>query len=156
MIKAMLAGVILIGGMQAGIAMAADAPHAVGIAGSAINVTDMDAQVKFYTEVVGLKVANTMKLPNGSETLLSAGDQQGGPILALAKVDNMQPKAGKESYGRVILRVSDNEAMAKNIVAAGGSIHSTVDLPNGMKIIFANDPEGFMIELLQAGSAAGH
>src|SRR5690606_2175389 len=53
MIKAMLAGVILIGGMQAGIAMAADAPHAVGIAGSAINVTDMDAQVKFYTEVVG-------------------------------------------------------------------------------------------------------
>jgi predicted enzyme related to lactoylglutathione lyase len=141
--------------MGIGAAMAADAPHAVGIAGSSINVTDMDAEVKFYTEVVGLKVANTMKLPNGSETLLSAADQQGGPILALAQVDNMQPKAGKESYGRVILRVSDNEAMAKNIVAAGGSIHSTVDLPNGMKIIFAQDPEGFMIELLQAGTG-GH
>lgn len=138
-----------------GTAMAADMPHAVGIAGSAINVTDMDAEVKFYTEVVGLKIANTMKLPNGSETLLSTGDQ-GGPILALAKVDNMQPRPGKESYGRVILRVSDNEALAKAIVAAGGSIHSTVDLPGGMKIIFANDPEGYMLELLQAGPAAGH
>lgn len=156
MIKTVLAGVILAGSMHlgAGAALAADMPHAVGIAGSGINVMNMDAEVKFYTEVVGLKVANTMKLPNGMETLLSTGEP-GAPILALAKVDNMKPEHGKGSYGRVILRVSDNEAMAKNIVAAGGSIHSTVDLPNGGKIIFANDPEGFMIELLQAGGA-GH
>ena len=132
-------------------AQAADMPHAVAIAGSAINVTDMDKEVKFYTDVVGLKVVNTMKLPNGTETLMGTG-AQGGPILALAQVQGMEPKSGKESYGRVILRVTDNEAMAKAVVAAGGSIDSTA--PFGKSTIyFVRDPEGFMLELLSAPPA---
>jgi lactoylglutathione lyase len=153
--RTVLAGIILAASlsMVTGAARAADTPHAVGIGGSGINVTDMDAQVEFYTEVIGLKIARRLDLANGKEVLLRAGDGEDGPILALAKVDNMKPKPGKESYGRVILRVTNNEAMAERIVEAGGSIHSTVDLPSGEMIIFARDPEGFMIELLQAEPA---
>ncbi len=118
----------------------------------ALNVPDLEAAEKYYTEVLGFKRQGTYP-PDGKnviEIFLSAPGQ-GGAGLALAKLNNDPLPEGKGRYGRLILNTSDAKAVAKRAEKAGAKIREiTIPGDNPPVIIFFHDPNGYEIELYQA------
>ncbi len=118
----------------------------------ALNVPDLEAAEKYYTDVLGFKRRGTYP-PDGKnviEIFLSAPGQ-GGAGLALAKLNNDPLPEGKGRYGRLILNTSDAKAVAKLAEKAGAKIREiTIPGDNPPVIIFFHDPNGYEIELYQA------
>lgn len=118
----------------------------------ALNVPDLEAAEKYYTEVLGFKRMGTYP-PDGKnviEIFLSAPGQ-GGASLALAKLNDDPLPEGKGRYGRFILNTADAMAVAKRAEKAGATIREvTIPGDNPPVIIFFHDPNGYEIELYQA------
>ncbi len=118
----------------------------------ALNVPDLEAAEKYYTEVLGFKTVGTYP-PDGKNVIeiFLRAPGGGGAGLALAKLNNDPLPEGKGRYGRFILNTSDAWAVAKRAEAAGAKIRE-VKIPgdNPPVIIFFHDPNGYEIELYQA------
>jgi catechol 2,3-dioxygenase-like lactoylglutathione lyase family enzyme len=128
--------------------LAADGPM---IAGAALNSPDQDKEVKFYTEVMGLKqVGNKMKVAEGTEVILSMDGTFKAPIIAIT---DFPTKAGRQSFGRLIFNSPDAGSVAAKIKAAGYKVEQAKSTTGGPapQVYFITDPDGYTIEVFQAG-----
>ncbi len=120
--------------------------------GAAINVVDLQREVEFYTNGLGMKIG--MKLPLGptrTETILTFGSDPSQPTILL--MHDTGPNAPRKiehgnNFSRLVIRVADIRALAARLTALGYA-HDEVRTSHGYHIMMLNDPEGFRIELIQ-------
>lgn len=122
-----------------------------------LRVGDLDRSIRFYTEVLGMKLLRRTDYPDGKFTLAFVGYQNetDGAVLELTfnwGVDKYDPGTG---YGHIALEVDDAYAACAEIRRRGGTVtREAGPMKHGSTVIaFVRDPDGYMIELIQKKSA---
>lgn len=120
-----------------------------------IRVGDLQRSVRFYTEVLGMKLLRTRDYPDGNFTLafVGYGPESEGAVIELTfnyGVDRYDLGTG---FGHIALEVADAKAACDEIRRRGGKVvREAGPMKHGSTIIaFLEDPDGYRIELIQAG-----
>lgn len=121
-----------------------------------IRVGDLDRSIKFYTDVLGMKLLRKRDYPDGKFTLAFVGY---GPESEQAVIE-LTYNWGTTSYdlgagfGHVALEVDDIYAACAQIKQRGGKVvRAAGPMKHGTSVIaFVEDPDGYKIELIQKGT----
>ncbi len=117
-----------------------------------LRVIDLERSIRFYTEILGLKLHSQKKYPDGKFTLAFLGN--GGdtePYLELThNWDTLSYDKGN-AYGHMAFGTSNIYETCHAIEKIGGKI---VRQPGPMKhgntvIAFVEDPDGYRVELIE-------
>lgn len=118
-----------------------------------LRVGDLDRSLKFYTEVLGMRLLRRTDYPDGKFTLAFVGYQSEveGAVLELTYnwgVDQYDIGTG---YGHVALEVTDAHAACAEIKRRGGTVtREAGPMKHGSTVIaFVQDPDGYKLELIQ-------
>ena len=113
---------------------------------------DLERSVRFYTEVLGMRLLRQKDYPDGKFTLafLGYGDESDNTVIELTYnwgVDSYDMGSG---YGHIAIEVDDVYKAAEDIRARDGKILREAGPMNaGTTIIaFVEDPDGYPIELI--------
>jgi predicted enzyme related to lactoylglutathione lyase len=113
-------------------------------------VSDVDAAIPFYTDMLGFKLEMH---PAPGFASLSRGDLQllinrpGAGGAGQAMLGGQQPVPG--GWNRIQIEVEDLEATVAKLKKAGGRFRNEIVTGNGGKQILIEDPSGNPIELFQ-------
>ena len=117
-----------------------------------IRVGDLDRSIKFYTEVLGMKLLRRNEYPEGKFTLafVGYGDEVSDSVIELTYnwgVDSYDLGSG---FGHIALEVDDVYQAAEAIRNKGGKILREAGPMNAgtTLIAFVSDPDGYPIELI--------
>lgn len=118
-----------------------------------LRVRDLDASLKFYTELLGMQLIKKLDFPEGEFTLafVGYGPEEENTMIELTYNYDGGPYEIGTAYGHIALETSDIYATAETLRAGGAEITRE---PGPMKhgkthIAFLKDPDGYMIELVQ-------
>lgn len=121
-----------------------------------LRVGDLNRSIKFYTEVLGMKLLRRHDYPDGEFTLafVGYGNEFDNTVLELTY------NYGKTSYemggafGHIAIEVDDAYAACDKVKALGGKVvREAGPMKHGTIIIaFVEDPDGYKIEFIQKGS----
>lgn len=118
-----------------------------------LRVGDLDRSLKFYTEVLGMRLLRRADYPEGKFTLAFVGyqEEKDGAVLELTfnwGVDQYDLGTG---YGHIALEVDDAYAACAEIKRRGGTVtREAGPMKHGSTVIaFVQDPDGYKIELIQ-------
>jgi lactoylglutathione lyase len=121
-----------------------------------LRVGNLDQSIKFYCDLLGMKLLRQKDYPGGEFTLafVGYGEETENTVIELTYnwgVDKYELGAG---YGHIALGVDDIYHTCDRIKAEGGKISRE---PGPMKhgttvIAFVEDPDGYKIELIQLGT----
>jgi lactoylglutathione lyase len=119
-----------------------------------LRVKNLDASVKFYTELLGMKELRRHEVPAGEYTLafIGYGDEKSHTVLELTY--NWGKDDGYElgtAFGHLALGVPDIYGTCDSLRRAGAKIARE---PGPVKfgttvIAFIEDPDGYKIELIE-------
>lgn len=118
-----------------------------------LRVGDLDRSLKFYTELLGMKLLRRQDYPEGRFTLAFVGytDESEGAVIELTH--NWDTKAYDlgAGYGHIALEVDDAYAACAKIKAQGGNVvREAGPMKHGTTVIaFVMDPDGYKIEFVQ-------
>jgi catechol 2,3-dioxygenase-like lactoylglutathione lyase family enzyme len=121
----------------------ADVIKPIRVSGVGLRVSDLERSKKFYTDVLGLKVAHRIPAQGEAvEYLLGlTGNVREDTLIVIRKGE---VKPGATEFGAITLVVPDGRRMAERVAAAGYRPPKIVDGTN-----FVKDPDGYTIELYQ-------
>jgi lactoylglutathione lyase len=118
-----------------------------------LRVGDLERSIKFYCEVLGMKLLRRKDYPSGEFTLafVGYGEESDHTVLELTHNWGTTSYDLGNAYGHIALGVSDIYAACEKIRAQGGTISRE---PGPMKhgttvIAFVEDPDGYKVELIQ-------
>ncbi|MCZ8523529.1 MULTISPECIES: VOC family protein [Paenibacillus] len=115
-----------------------------------IMVSDMDASIRFYTEVLGLRLARREQIENGPELgfLSFPGSEQVEIELVGRGTDGMSPSG---IVNHLAFTVSDIEQELERLRGLGIRLQDEQPkvILNGVKIAFFEGPDGERLELFQ-------
>jgi lactoylglutathione lyase len=118
-----------------------------------IRVGDLQRSVRFYTEMMGMKLLRTSDRPEQKYSLafVGYGDETSESVLELTYnygVDRYDLGAG---FGHIAIAVDNAAAACERIRAAGGTItREAGPVKGGTSVIaFVQDPDGYKIELIE-------
>lgn len=120
-----------------------------------IGVADLATSVAFYRDVLGMRELMTFSLPHMEEVVLGWG-RKGASIVLMQYTDGSDPVTTNLPV-KLVLYVEDPVAIAATIRDAGYPIErepEPVPTLNNAMIGFAKDPDGYLLELLQAPAEA--
>ena len=117
-----------------------------------LRVGDLEASIKFYTHVLGMRELRRKDYPEGEFTLafVGYGDEAENTVIELTYnwgTDDYELGAG---FGHIAIEVDDVYAAVAEVKARGGKVIREAGPMNaGTTIIaFVEDPDGYQIELL--------
>jgi len=117
-----------------------------------IRVLDLDASVRFYDEVLGLKPAHTLDFPDFTLVYLRNDENDVELELTLNK-GRTEPYTHGTGYGHVAVVVRDVAARHAELVAAGYAPTPVKEFKRDDELLarfcFIQDPDGYKIELLE-------
>lgn len=121
-----------------------------------IRVNDLDQSIRFYCDVLGMKLLRKKDYPSGRFTLAFVGyapESEASVIELTHNWGTHQYDLGN-AFGHIALGVDDIYRTCETLRAQGAKI---VREPGPMKhggseIAFIEDPNGYKIELIQAKS----
>jgi len=118
-----------------------------------IRVGDLDRSIRFYTEVLGMKLLRRHDYPDGRFTLafVGYGPESEQAVLELTYnygVDRYDLGSG---FGHVALEVENAAKACDEIKQRGGKVvREAGPMKHGSTVIaFVEDPDGYRIELIQ-------
>lgn len=116
-----------------------------------IRVGDLDKSIKFYTEVLGMKLSRKKDYPEGEFTLAFLGFADDPEFLELTYNWGTDKYDLGNGYGHMAFGVDDIYATCEKIEQAGGKV---VRPPGPMKhgttvIAFIEDPDSYKVELIE-------
>ena len=118
-----------------------------------LRVGDLDRAIRFYTEVLDMKLLRRQDYPDGQFTLAFVGHQNeaDGAVLELTHnwgVDHYDIGTG---YGHVAIEVADAYAACDRVRQRGGKVtREAGPMKHGSTVIaFVEDPDGYKIEFIQ-------
>ena len=117
-----------------------------------LRVTDLERSLRFYTEVLGMKLLRRKDYPDGRFTLafVGFGEESEGAVIELTHNWDTDRYELGNAYGHIALGVGDVYAACEKIRAAGGKItREPGPMKHGSTVLaFVEDPDGYKIELL--------
>ena len=118
-----------------------------------LNVRDIEASHRFYTEVLGMRLLRRRDYPDGRFTLAFVGYGEESETAVLELTHNWDTSAYElgTGFGHVALEVDDAAAACATIRARGGKVvREAGPMKHGTTVIaFVEDPDGYKIELIQ-------
>ena len=117
-----------------------------------LRVGDLDRSIRFYTEVLGMKLLRQKDYPDGKFTLafIGYGDEAANTVIELTcNWDTVSYDLGT-GYGHIALEVDDVYKATEEISKRGGKVLRDAGPMNaGTTIIsFIEDPDGYPVELI--------
>ena len=119
-----------------------------------LRVKNLDASIKFYTDMFGMKELRRHDVPGGKYTLafLGYGDESTHTVLELTY--NWGQDDGYEvgtGFGHFAVGVPDVAGAVEQVRAGGGKVtREAGPVKHGTTVIaFVEDPDGYKIELIQ-------
>ncbi|WP_374601437.1 lactoylglutathione lyase [Niveibacterium sp.] len=121
-----------------------------------LRVGDLDRSIKFYTEVLGMRLLRRNDYPDGKFTLAFIGyqDESEGAVIELTHNWGVEAYELGTGYGHIALEVEDAYAACAEIKARGGVVtREAGPMKHGTTVIaFVQDPDGYKVELIQRKS----
>ena len=125
-----------------------------------LRVGDLDRSIAFYTEVLGMQLVARSEFPAGRFTLAFVGYEDGAvaspsvartPLIELTHNWDTPAYELGSAFGHIAIEVDDAYAMCAAIKARGGKVvREAGPMQHGSTVIaFAQDPDGYRIELIQ-------
>lgn len=121
-----------------------------------LRVGDLERSLRFYVDVLGMRLLRRKDYPGGRFTLafVGYGDESDTSVLELTHnwdTDHYEIGSG---YGHIALGVDDIHAVCDGIRARGGNVvREPGPMKNGSTVIaFVEDPDGYRVELIELGS----
>jgi lactoylglutathione lyase len=118
-----------------------------------LRVGDLDRSLKFYTEVLGMRLLRRNDYPDGKFTLAFIGytDESEGAVIELTHNWGVESYEIGTGYGHVALEVDDAYKACDEIKARGGVVtREAGPMKHGTTVIaFVQDPDGYKVELIQ-------
>lgn len=120
-----------------------------------LRVGNLEASLRFYCEVLGMKLLRRQDYPEGKFTLafVGYGAESDNSVIELTHNWDTSAYTIGDAYGHIAIGVDDIYATCDEISAKGGKV---VRPPGAMKhgmtvIAFVEDPTGYKVELIQVG-----
>jgi lactoylglutathione lyase len=121
-----------------------------------LRVGNLEESLKFYCDVLGMKLLRRKDYPGGEFTLafVGYGDESDHTVLELTYNWGVEKYELGSAYGHIALGVYDIYATCEEIKKRGSKV---VREPGPMKhgstvIAFVEDPDGYKVELIQLGT----
>lgn len=121
-----------------------------------LRVGNLEESLKFYCELLGMKLLRQKDYPGGEFTLafVGYGDESDHTVLELTYNWGKEQYDLGDAYGHIAIGVDDIYATCNEIKARGGKVSRE---PGPMKhgstvIAFVEDPNGYKVELIQLGT----
>lgn len=118
-----------------------------------LRVGNLDQSLKFYCDVLGMKLIRQKEYPGGKFTLafVGYGDEATDSVIELTYNWGVEQYDIGDAFGHIALGVDDIYQTCGKIKELGGKV---VREPGPMKhgttvIAFVEDPNGYKIELIQ-------
>jgi lactoylglutathione lyase len=118
-----------------------------------LRVGDMNRSVKFYTELLGMKLLRTTDRPEQKYTLvfIGYGGEETSAVLELTYNYGVEKYELGSAFGHVALGMPDIRAVCDKVRAGGGTVTREPGPVKGgdTVIAFIEDPDGYKIELIE-------
>jgi len=118
-----------------------------------LRVGDLDRSIKFYTELLGMKLLRREDYPEGKFTLAFVGyeAESTGTVIELTHNWDTPSYDLGNGFGHLAVAVEDAYAACEKIKAQGGKVtREAGPMKHGTTVIaFVEDPDGYKIEFIQ-------
>lgn len=118
-----------------------------------LRVGNMERSIKFYTEVLGMKVLRTSENPEYKYSLAFVGyaDESESAVIELTYNWGVENYELGTAYGHIALGVDDIYATVESVRKAGGKVTREAGpvLGGTTVIAFVEDPDGYKIEFIE-------
>jgi lactoylglutathione lyase len=120
-----------------------------------LRVFDLDTSIKFYTDLLGMRLLRRNDYEGGRFTLafVGYGDESAAAVLELThNWDQAEPYVIGSGFGHIAIGVPDIYAACDRLRAAGAKItREPGPMKHGSTVIaFVEDPDGYKVELIEA------
>lgn len=121
-----------------------------------IRVGDLERSIRFYIEVLGMKLLRRQDYPDGKFTLafVGYGPESEHAVIELTYNYGVEKYDLGNAFGHIALAVEDAYRACEEIKRRGGRVvREAGPMKHGTTVIaFAEDPDGYRIELIQKGA----
>ena len=118
-----------------------------------LRVGDLERSLKFYTEVLGMRVLRRKDYPDGKFTLAFVGydDEDKTAVIELTHNWGVEKYELGNAYGHIALQVDDAYRACEEVRKRGGKVtREAGPMKHGTTVIaFVEDPDGYKIEFIQ-------
>ena len=118
-----------------------------------LRVGDLDRSLRFYTEVLGMRLLRRNDYPDGKFTLafVGYGDEADTAVLELTHNWGVDKYELGNAYGHVAIAVDDAYKACEEVKRRGGRVtREAGPMKHGTTVIaFVEDPDAYKIELIQ-------
>ena len=118
-----------------------------------LRVGNLERSVRFYTEVLGMKLLRTTDRPEQKYSLAFVGydDEKRATVLELTYNYGVERYELGTGFGHVAIGVPDVKDACARVRAAGGKVtREAGPVKGGTSVIaFAEDPDGYKIEFIE-------
>ncbi|MBY6063305.1 lactoylglutathione lyase [Pseudidiomarina sediminum] len=118
-----------------------------------LRVGDLDRSIKFYTELMGMKLLRQADNEEYKYTLafVGYGDEKDHTVLELTYNWGESEYDLGNAYGHIAIGVDDIYALCEKLEAQGADVYRKPGPVKGGKtvIAFVRDPDGYAIELIE-------
>ena len=118
-----------------------------------IRVGDLERSLRFYTEVLGMRLLRRQDYPDGKFTLafVGYGEEADEAVIELTYNWDVDHYELGNAFGHIAIGVADISSTCAEIKRRGGKV---VREPGPMKhgttvIAFVEDPDGYKLELIE-------
>ncbi|OOH89794.1 lactoylglutathione lyase [Pasteurellaceae bacterium 15-036681] len=118
-----------------------------------LRVGNLERSIKFYTDVLGMRVLRTSENPEYKYTLAFLGyaDESESAVIELTYNWGVESYELGTAYGHIALGVDDIYATVESVRQAGGKVTREAGpvLGGSTVIAFVEDPDGYKIEFIE-------
>ncbi|PLK26205.1 VOC family protein [Novosphingobium sp. TH158] len=132
-------------------AQAAPAATSLAMVIPALNVSDVAASSRFYVDALGMKLL----AQRHNETFLSLGPDAKQPVVMLMRDPELKQNpviTQGTGFNRLVLRVAGLTEIVARLKAGGYKVSDIRDVSMGYRMAMATDPDGYRLELVEAGA----
>ncbi|MDD2768002.1 MAG: lactoylglutathione lyase [Methylococcus sp.] len=123
-----------------------------------LRVGDLQKSLRFYTQVLGMRLMRQMEFPDGKFTLafVGYGEEADSAVIELTYNWGEDKYDLGNGFGHIALEVDDIHAAVARIRDLGGEVlREPGPMKHGTTVIaFVADPDGYRIELIENKPAA--
>ena len=118
-----------------------------------LRVGELERSLRFYTEVLGMRLLRKHDYPEGKFTLAFVGYEDEATSAVLELTHNWETKSSElgTGFGHVAVEVEDAAVACERVTELGGKVTRPAGpMKHGTTVIaFVEDPDGYKIEFIQ-------